>query len=232
MMGSVSRSVGAPGAHAPPPAPPPATRAVAPGWRDPRLWMGVAIVAVCVVAGARLFAAVDDTVSVWATAADLGPGDRLTDADLVAQRVRFADGGDLDHYFTVDQELPADLELTRAVGEGELLPRAAVGAAGGSDTVQVRIAVDNEQVPAAVDAGSVVHVYLLGPADGGGDGGGAGGAPALEAVTVVDAPPVEDNVAATGNRTIDVVVTETQARAYFARRAALDDPVVTVVKVG
>jgi hypothetical protein len=195
--------------------------------------MGVAIVAVCVVAGARLFAAVDDTVSVWATAADLGPGDRLTDADLVAQRVRFADGGDLDHYFTVDQELPADLELTRAVGEGELLPRAAVGAAGGSDTVQVRIAVDNEQVPAAVDAGSVVHVYLLGPADGGGDGGGgAGGAPALEAVTVVDAPPVEDNVAATGNRTIDVVVTETQARAYFARRAALDDPVVTVVKVG
>jgi hypothetical protein len=193
--------------------------------------VGVAIVAVCVVAGARLFAAVDDTVSVWATAADLGPGDRLTDADLVAQRVRFADGGDLDHYFTVDQELPADLELTRAVGEGELLPRAAVGAAGGSDTVQVRIAVDNEQVPAAVDAGSVVHVYLLGAADGAG-GGGASGAPALEAVTVVDAPPVEDNIAATGNRTIDVVVTEAQARAYFARRAALDDPVVTVVKVG
>ncbi len=49
---------------------------------------------------------------------------------------------------------------------------------------------------------------------------------------MVDAPPVEDNFAATGNRTIDVVVSEAQAQDYFAQRAELDDPVVTVVKVG
>ena len=42
----------------------------------------------------------------------------------MAQRVRFADTGALGGYFTVDDELPADLELTRSVGAGELLPRA------------------------------------------------------------------------------------------------------------
>ena len=39
---------------------------------DPRLWVGVAIVAVCVVAGARLLAAADDTVAVWAVAPTWG----------------------------------------------------------------------------------------------------------------------------------------------------------------
>lgn len=194
------------------------------------MWVGVAIVAVSVVAGARLLAAADDSVAVWAVASDLGPGDRLTEDDLVSRQVRFSDDADLRRYFTVDNDLPADLELTRGVGEGELLPRAAVGSAGDSELLQVRIAVDNEQVPSAVDAGSVVHVYLVSAT---GDGKGSPtGEPALEAVTVVDAPPVEDNFAATGNRTIDVLISEDQAQDYFARRAELDTPVVTVVKVG
>lgn len=194
------------------------------------MWVGVAIVAVSVVAGARLLAAADDSVAVWAVASDLGPGDRLTEDDLVSRQVRFSDDADLGRYFTVDDDLPADLELTRGVGEGELLPRAAVGSAGDSELLQVRIAVDNEQVPSAVDAGSVVHVYLVSAT---GDGKGSPtGEPALEEVTVVDAPPVEDNFAATGNRTIDVLISEDQAQDYFARRAELDTPVVTVVKVG
>lgn len=187
--------------------------------------------AVSVVAGARVLAAADDTVAVWALEADMGPGDRVTAQDLVTRRVHFADAADLDHYFGVDDELPADLELTRGVGEGELLPRGAVGSADESGLLQVRIAVDNEQVPSAVDAGSVVHVYLV-SATADGQAGAPTGEPALEGVTVVDAPPVEDNFAATGNRTVDVVVSEAQARDYFARRAELDDPVVTVVKVG
>ena len=231
---TVSRNLGDQGPH--PHArtltqqPPPATRATTPGWRDPRMWVGIAIVAVSVVAGARLLAAADDTVAVWAVDSDLGPGDQLSEDDLVSQRVHFSDDNDFGRYFGVHDELPADLELTRGVGAGELLPRAAVGAPGESDQLQVRIAVDNEQVPAAVDAGSLVHVFLV-PATGGGKGSPTG-EPALEAVTVVDAPPVEDNFAATGNRTIDVVVTEGQAKDYFARKAELDDPVVTVVKVG
>ena len=73
----------------------PAQRVRRPGWRDPRLWIGVVLVAGCVVAGARMLAAADDTVQVWAAASDLGAGDRLTEDDLVAQRVRFADAAAL-----------------------------------------------------------------------------------------------------------------------------------------
>jgi hypothetical protein len=43
----------------------PALRVRRPGWRDPRLWIGVVLVAGSVVAGARLLAAADDTVQVW-----------------------------------------------------------------------------------------------------------------------------------------------------------------------
>ena len=70
-----------------------------------------------VVAGARLLAAADDTVQVWAAAADLGAGTaRRPPTTWSPQRVRFADDDALAGYFTVDDELPADLELTRSVG--------------------------------------------------------------------------------------------------------------------
>ena len=108
----------------------PAQRVRRPGWRDPRLWVGVVLVAGSVVAGSRLLAAADDTVQVWAASSDLGAGARLTEEDLVAARVRFADESTLAGYFTVDDELPADLELVHGVRAGELLPRAAVGSAG------------------------------------------------------------------------------------------------------
>ncbi|MDO9497078.1 MAG: hypothetical protein Q7J48_15340, partial [Nocardioides sp.] len=128
-------------------APPPAVRASTPGWRDPRMWVGVAIVAASVVAGARLLAAADDTVAVWGVTADMGAGALVTEDDLVAQRVRFADNDDRDRYFTVADGLPADLELLRGVGEGELLPRAAVGSAADTDTLEVPISIESGRVP-------------------------------------------------------------------------------------
>lgn len=42
--------------------PPPATRTGTPGWRDPRLWIGVLVVAASVVLGARIVGGSDDTV--------------------------------------------------------------------------------------------------------------------------------------------------------------------------
>jgi hypothetical protein len=219
---------------------PPALRATAPGWRDPRLWIGIVIVAVSVVAGARLLAAADETVSVWAVAADIGAGDALTPEDLVATRVRFADAGDLAGYFTVDDRLPADLEVTRGVSAGELLPRAAVGSVGATDTLQVPVAVDAEQVPGSVGAGSVVDVYLVaspGEAAGTGAGGARGpraqpGGPALASVTVVDAPPLTETFGTTGKRQLVLAVEEPEVRRFFRQRGSLEGPVVTVVRRG
>ena len=218
---------------------PPATRAATPGWRDPRLWVGVLIVAVSVVAGARLLSTADDTVPVWSVATDMGAGDEVHAEDLVATRVRFADTGDLAAYFTADDELPADLVLTRGVGAGELLPRAAVGAAGDSDTLQVPVAVDTEQVPASVRAGSVVDVYLVSSAStastASADGptrSRADGGPALSAVTVVDAPPLEDGFGATGKRQLVLAVDEHAASRFFRLLGSAESPVITVVRRG
>ena len=214
---------------------PPAARATTPGWRDPRLWIGLLIVAVSVVGGARLLAAADDTVAVWAVADDAGPGAQLDAGDLVAHRVRFADEADLAAYFRVADRLPADLRLVRGVGAGELLPRAAVGsAATAAGTVELPVAVDVDQVPPAVHTGSVVDVYLLGSATGRTRGaGGDAGRPILERATVVDAPSVESGLGATGaRRQLVLAVPEADAAAYFATVGGVADPALTVVRRG
>lgn len=212
------------------PAAPPAQRIHLPGWRDPRLWIGVAIVAVSVVAGARLLAAADDTVPVWATRADLAAGAPVSAADLEQHRVRFDDGADLAGYFAAG-EAPPDGVLLHGVGAGELLPRAAVGAAAGAGTVQVPVSVDPEQVPPSVGAGSVVDVYVLGgdrtedPAVPGGEA-----EPALAGVGVVEAPDPEESFVVSGKRQLVLAVPEDDARRFFALMSAEDSPTVTVVR--
>ena len=222
----VTNDLGASGA-------PPAVRASAPGWRDPRLWIGIAIVAVSVIAGARLVESVDDSVTVWATSADLGPGDTLAAGDLTAQRVRFVDEGDLDRYFPADEELPADLRLERAVGEGELLPRSAVGTSGEPDAIELPVAVESTLVPPAVESGWVVDVYLTGAPAGETVAPEEGaGRPVLSEVTVLDAPPVGESFAVSGQRQLVLGVTDAEARRFFRATGSLDAPALTIVRRG
>jgi hypothetical protein len=213
---------------------PPAARATTPGWRDPRLWVGLLIVTVSVVAGSRLLAAADDTVAVWAVDADAGPGAALGQDDLVVHRVRFAEPDDLDGYYRVDDTLPSEIRLVRAVGAGELLPRGAVGAADEpSDRVELPIAVEAEQVPSAVEAGSVVDVYLVGDPATGAEPAVEAGVPVLTEATVVDAPSVEGGFAGgAGRRQLVLAVPQDDAAAYFAAVAALETPLLTVVRRG
>lgn len=223
----VARNLGVQGAATPPSA----VRAAPPGWRDPRLWIGIAIVALSVVAGARLLATADDTVAVWALTSDMGAGDQVEAADLVARQVRFADGSDLDRYFPADDDLPADLQLLRGVGEGELLPRAAVGSAAEGRTLQVPIEVEPNRVPPSVQAGSVVDVYVGAGSQGGpATRGAAGGGAALGSVPVVEAPPLEESFGTTGTRLLVLAVPEVDAEAFVDLLGRLDDPVIRVLK--
>jgi hypothetical protein len=214
---------------------PPATRTSRPGWRDPRLWIGLLTVAVSVVAGSRLLAAADDTVQVWAVAADAGPGAELVEADLVARRVRFADDGDLAAYYRVDEALPEGLRLVRGVGAGELLPRGAVGADDALvDTVELPVAIESEQVPPTVGAGSVVDVYLVGrPTREGESRDTDPGTPVLAEATVVDAPDAASGFGASpGRRQLVLAVAQDAAADYFAAVAGVEAPVLTVVRRG
>ena len=208
-------------ATAPGDVPAPATRATRPGWRDPRLWVGVAVVAVSVVAGARLLASADDSVPVWVAAGDLAAGAELAAADLEARQVRFVDGADLDRYLPADEPLPTDARLLRGVGEGELVPRTALRAGEDAGVLQLPIAVDPALVPGSVSTGSVVSVYVRDTTRCR-DCEGA----ALEEVTVLDAPAVDD---LTGARQLVVAVEREDADRWFALLAGLEAPVVTVL---
>jgi hypothetical protein len=138
---------------------PDATRARRPGWREPRLWLGLAMVAACVLVGARVMAGADDTVPVWATTRGLTAGTALQADDLERHQVHFADGDDAGRYLT--GELPAGgLTVTRDLGPGELVPRAALGDARRNALVQVPLGVQSDDVPATVRRGSVVDVWV------------------------------------------------------------------------
>ena len=204
------------------------------GWRDPRLWIGIVLVAASVVVGARVLAAADDTVQVWAAGSDLGAGQRVGADDLVAQRVRFADDEALAGYFTVDDELPADLELTRSVAAGELLPRGAVGAPEATGLVEVPIAVEPELVPPSVGPGDVVDVYVVAPLtvapDSEAEPPRTGAA--LTGATVVSAPDLASSFGTTGKRQLVLAVPEADAPGFFALLARYDAPSLTVVRRG
>lgn len=199
--------------------PPAATRATRPGWRDSRLWIGAAIVAVSVVAGARLLGAADESVTIWAAADDLAAGAPVSADDLEPRQVRFVDPADIDRYYRADQPLPAEARLVRGVGDGELVPRAAVGTSDAAGVLQLPIAVD--LVPGSVDAGSVVSVYVRDTTRCT-DCAGA----ALESVTVVDAPAADE---LTGVRQLVLAVEQADADRWFELLATLETPVVTVV---
>lgn len=226
-MTVVSTNFGVPGLATPPSA----TRVSTPGWRDPRLWIGVAIVAVSVIIGARVLAAADDTVGVWVVSDDVGAGSEVSPDDLEVRRIRFADPTDLDRYLLATESIPSDVRLTRGVGAGELLPRAALGSARDADTVEVPIAVEDEQIPGSVSAGSIVTVYVISLDGGTGDQRPGSGA-VLTDVTVVDAPAVEDNFGTSGKRRVVLAVPREQVDDFFAELGAADPATITVVRAG
>ena len=77
-----------------------------PGWRNPRLVLGLLLVAGSVVLGARLLAAADDTVGVWAVTGPARRARRSTDGDLERRQVRFPDAETADGYLAAADDLP------------------------------------------------------------------------------------------------------------------------------
>jgi hypothetical protein len=93
-------------------------------WLDTRLLLGLLLVLVSVVLGARLLAGADSRVEVWSVTRDLGADTPLSRDDVTATSVNLS--GATHRYLSAGQD-PDGLVLTRPVGRGELLPAAAVG---------------------------------------------------------------------------------------------------------
>lgn len=106
------------------PSSPKASRLAAPGWLDGRLVLGVLLVLVSVVVGARVLSAADRSTLVYAVSRDLTAGSVLQAGDLQQVRVRLFDNAD--RYVAVGSAPISGYVVRRAVSRGELLPRAAL----------------------------------------------------------------------------------------------------------
>ena len=224
---------------APPPAAPapPATvrlrgpvprRVRPPRWLDLRLVLGVLLVLVSVLLGARVVGAADATVPVWAASGDLAAGTVLSSGDLVAVDVRLDDAAG--RYLATGTR-PEGRTLGRAVRAGELVPRSALEAV--PELVQVALPVQAGYVPPGLTRGQVVDVYAVAdPAV------GAAGRADGEVALVVGAAPVQavsgrtEGVLSSATTTVQVVVAVAAGDAAGVLAAIGGRPLVVVVHEG
>lgn len=138
---------------------PPASRLRPPSWRDPRLVVGVLVVLLAVVLGARVIGAADETEPVYVAARTLTPGDAVDEGDVRVVRVRLDDAS---RYLTAATAVPQGLVALRSVGEGELLARSGLGEAAALDLKPVGVPVEGAR-PAGLVKGARVDVWVALP---------------------------------------------------------------------
>ena len=197
---------------------PPAERPRRSRWRDPRLVIGIAVIALCAVLGARLVGGSSDTVAVWATRTALPVGRQVDAADLVRRDVRFADQTQADRYLSADSDLPDGATLARAVGAGELLPRAALAASSTATVIEVPLSVDTQSVPATVGVGSTVDVWVTPDK---GDGASGRSLLVFDDVSVISVQRTATTLGPTATRQVIVGVGDDQEERLARSIAAL-----------
>lgn len=125
-----------------------------PGWRDPRLMVGLLLIAVAVTAVTGIVRSADTTAPYYAAADTLTPGTVLTRDDVVVVQVRIPDAT-----YVAPGEEPWGQVVTRVVGSGELVPQAALAT---QEDFNGRPIAVRTSLPLAdgVERGSVVDIYL------------------------------------------------------------------------
>lgn len=136
---------------------PTATRLPRARWLDARLLIGLLLVLVSVVVGAKVFAEADQRVRVWSVSRDLGADTALSEDDLTAKKVNLSDV--TGRYLAATEDLEG-MVLTRPVGRGELLPLSAVSRTGADEKRRVVIEVQRSGAT-GLTKGRVVDVYAV-----------------------------------------------------------------------
>ena len=138
---------------------PSATRLKAPSWLDGRLVVGVLLVLVSVVVGAKIIASADRYDAVWATSRPLAPGTTLAKSDLVRVEVRFKDHGGI--YLAADGPSPAGRITSQPLAAGQLIPLAALPTSPVGAMRLVTVPVDKLHMPRDNDLHGVqVDLYV------------------------------------------------------------------------
>ena len=182
-----------------------------PSWRDPRLLVGLVLIAVAVAAVVAIVQRSDTTEPFYAAAHDLAPGTVLSEGDLVVVHVRVSSGE-----YVPQPDAVVGRVLGRTVGEGELLPASALV---DGDAYSARSIAVQTSMPLAdgVGVGSSVDLWVTVSDDAGphstlvGSGlavtdvreakstlGGGGGQTVYVAVPLADVAKVLDAVSSDG----------------------------------
>jgi hypothetical protein len=140
------------------PVSPVALRLRRPGWRDPRLLAGVLMIAAAVALGSWAVSAAEASTPVYVARGALTPGEPLGADQVAVADVRLG-SAEAERYLSATEPLPDEAVAVRPVGDGELVPRAAVARAPELDVRPVAIPV-TEPPAAGVDEGASVDVWV------------------------------------------------------------------------
>lgn len=210
---------------------PQAGRLSPPSWLDARLVLGVLLVLVSVVVGARVLSAAERTQQVWTAVRDLPAGTALSRDDLRPTEVRLL--GAAGQYLPAPDEAFVGYVLERGLGAGELVPVEALQAPGrGLDVRYVSVPVLPGRFPADLAKGELVDVWATPDRSAAADPAGApaeGSRLVLEAVPV-QAPP--DDGGALGAATAEQAVVLAVATAEVGELlTAMSDGRIDLVRV-
>lgn len=137
---------------------PPASRLKPPSWLDGRLIVGVVLVLLSVVVGAKLVASSSDYDQIWAASHDLAPGSVIAKGDLVAVKVRFHDHGG--GYFSASGSSLVGRTTTAPISAGQLIPVAALPAKRAVPMRLVTVPVTKLHMPHGDLQGTQVDLYV------------------------------------------------------------------------
>lgn len=123
---------------------------------DPRLVIGMVLVAASTTGVWALVSGLDDSVEVYTTRDTAPPGTRIRTGDLAIESMRLGTAADR---YLVPGDVPADgLVVIRTVEAGELIPATAVDDADRTGLATVVVS-SRGALPSGLDTGSTVDVW-------------------------------------------------------------------------
>lgn len=134
-----------------------APRIKRPGWKDPRLGLGAALVIASVAGTVYLVGELHQTSTVYVASANITLGEELTAENLETQEVQLGDN--LDSYLQVDAELGPEARANTFISAGELIPVTSVihSDLGSRRPINVDLPAD---LSSSITPGSFVDVWI------------------------------------------------------------------------
>ncbi|WP_157630791.1 SAF domain-containing protein [Kribbella catacumbae] len=129
-------------------------------WKDGRLLLGVLLVAIAALAGAKILSAADDTTAVWAAKRDMPIGVTITGDDLTTVNVRFTSDDAARQYVAADADLKG-MVTTRAISKGEFVPRQAATTKSDNERTELPLSVATGRLPSDTAVGDHVDVWVI-----------------------------------------------------------------------